>query len=166
MPLEVKASQVAGFNLGIKLVRGAYMNEEREIAQRDNTESPVWADIEGTHSCYNQCLELIIANLKSTDTLFVASHNSDSVEKAVGLVLAHGRTQNVLFGQLQGFSDHVTNNLATRGMQVFKYVPFGPTEQVMPYLVRRGQESKQVVREQVYQNVFLKQEIKKRLRIM
>jgi proline dehydrogenase len=98
MPLEVKASQVAGFNLGIKLVRGAYMNEEREIAQRDNTESPVWADIEGTHSCYNQCLELIIANLKSTDTLFVASHNSDSVEKAVGLVLAHGRTQNVLFG--------------------------------------------------------------------
>lgn len=51
-------------------------------------------------------------------------------------------------------------------MQVFKYVPFGPTEQVMPYLIRRGQESKQVVREQVYQNLFLKKEIRRRFHLL
>ena len=51
------------------------------------------------------------------------------------------------FGQLKGFSDQVTSEIGQRGFQVFKYLPFGPTEQVMPYLVRRGQESKQVVRE-------------------
>lgn len=166
MPLEVKASQTLGYNLGIKLIRGAYMNEERMIAQRNGTESPVFDQIEGTHMCYNTNMELIISQMKPTDTLFVASHNVDSVEKAIGLATAHDRRDNVLFGQLQGFSDHVTNNLASRGLQVFKYVPFGPTEQVMPYLVRRGQESRQVVREQKYQNVFLKEEIKRRLRIL
>lgn len=114
------------------------MNEERIIAERDGTESPVWETIEGTHNCYNTNMELIISQMKPTDTLFVASHNVDSVEKAVNLAMIHSRQDNVLFGQLQGFSDHVTNNLAARGLKVFKYVPFGPTEQVMPYLVRRG----------------------------
>ena len=54
----------------------------------------------------------------------------------------------VIFGQLQGFSDQVTCDIKSQGFQAFKYVPFGPTEQVMPYLVRRGQESRQVLREQ------------------
>lgn len=157
------ASQKMNFNLGIKLVRGAYMNEERMIAERDGIQSPVWENIEGTHACYNSVIDLVVPNMKPTDVLFVASHNVDSVNRAVELANAHDRVQCLLFGQLQGFSDHVTNNLVTRGMQVFKYVPFGPTEQVMPYLIRRGQESRQVVREQVYQNLFLKKEIKKRL---
>ena len=68
----------------------------------------------------------------------------------------------IRFGQLIGFSDQVTGDIAQRGFQVFKYVPFGPTEQVMPYLVRRGQESRQVLREQQFQNTFLKKEIKSR----
>lgn len=51
--MEVKASQAMGFNLGVKLVRGAYMDEERMIAERDGVESPVWDDLEGTHACYN-----------------------------------------------------------------------------------------------------------------
>jgi len=53
----------------------------------------------------------------------------------------------VRFGQLKGFSDQVTSDIAAKGFEVFKYLPFGPTEQVMPYLVRRGQESRQVLRE-------------------
>lgn len=142
LPMEVAACKAMGFNLGVKLVRGAYMNEERAIAERNRTESPVWPTIEKTHECYNRVIDLVIPNMKPTDTLFVASHNLDSVEKAVGLVAAYDRHQSVLFGQLQGFSDHVTNRLANRGFKVFKYVPFGPTEEVMPYLVRRGQESK------------------------
>jgi proline dehydrogenase len=91
LPLEVQASKVTGHNLGIKMVRGAYMNEERTIAERDKKESPVWNNIEGTHNCYNSNLEVIIPNLKSADTLFVASHNVDSVERAVGLIEAHSK---------------------------------------------------------------------------
>lgn len=123
------------------------MNEERSIAKRDGVESPVWDDIKDTHKCYDQNMQLLIPSMKPTDMLLVGSHNVESCEMAAKLAVEHDRVQNVLLGQLQGFSDHLTNNLANRGLRVFKYVPFGPTEQVMPYLVRRGQESKQVVRE-------------------
>lgn len=83
--------------------------------------------------------------------LFVASHNVDSVEFAKKLIeernIKDGR---VRFGQLKAFSDQITGNLANEGFHVYKYLPYGPTEKVMPYLVRRGQESKQVLREQKF----------------
>ena len=63
IPMEVKASRAFGFNLGIKLVRGAYMNEEREIAKKQNVESPVWDNIEATHKCYNDNMEFIISSM-------------------------------------------------------------------------------------------------------
>ena len=96
--------------------------------------------------------------------IFVASHNVDSVELAKKLLLEKGIKDNrVRFGQLKAFSDQITGTLANQGFHVYKYLPYGPTEKVMPYLVRRGQESKQVLREQKFQNEFLKGEIKRRL---
>jgi proline dehydrogenase len=68
-----------------------------------------------------------------------------------------------MFGQLRGFSDQITEVLAAEKFRVYKYIPFGPTEQVMPYLVRRGQESRQVLREQKFQNEILKAEIRSRI---
>ena len=144
IPMEIEASKRFGYNLGIKMVRGAYMDEERKIAAESNIESPVWNDIVGTHRCYNGNLEQVISSLRKHDTFFVAGHNSESVEKAVGLVERYGlkNTGNVKFGQLRGFSDQITGRLADEEFKVYKYVLFGPTEQVMPYLVRRGQESR------------------------
>ena len=94
--------------------------------------------------------------------LFVASHNNITCEKAMNLIDEYGfrESERVRFGQLRGFSDQVTGGLAEKSYKVFKYLPFGPTDQVMPYLVRRGQESRQVLREQKFQNEFLKKEIK------
>ena len=99
--------------------------------------------------------------MKSDDRVLVASHNTDTCDLAMQLSEELGLkdTDNVRFGQLIGFSDQVTSDIAQKGFQVYKYVPFGPTEQVMPYLVRRGQESRQVLREQQFQNTFLKREI-------
>ena len=84
--------------------------------------------------------------------MFVASHNVDTVEMAKKLVVERDLKSydRVRFGQLRGFSDQLTGGLASDGFKVYKYVPFGPTEQVMPYLVRRGQESRQVLREQKF----------------
>jgi proline dehydrogenase len=81
--------------------------------------------------------------------ILVASHNVETVEIAKRLTEDCGFKTNprVRFGQLRGFSDQVTGDLSAEGFKVYKYVPFGPTEQVMPYLVRRGQESRQVLRE-------------------
>ena len=104
----------------------------------------MWDNLEGTHACYNNNIELIISSMTKNDVLFVASHNTDTVDKAIGLVEQYGHRESgrVRFGQLRGFSDQITGRLADKGLRVFKYVLFGPTEQVMPYLVRRGQESR------------------------
>lgn len=140
IPMEVRASKVFGYNFGIKLIRGAYMNEERELAASQGSESPVWDSIEETHNCYNENLEHIIRSMKPVDKVFVASHNTDTCELAMDLSeeLELKDSDCVRFGQLKGFSDQVTGDIAQKGFQVFKYLPFGPTEQVMPYLVRRG----------------------------
>ena len=83
---EVEASKVLGYNLGVKLIRGAYMNEERDLATKNNYESPVWDTIDDTHSCYNDCMTHVIENLPENSMLFIASHNIDSVEVAKNLI--------------------------------------------------------------------------------
>ena len=65
VPMEIEASKFFGFNLGIKFVRGAYMMEEREIAQKDNVASPIWDEIEGTHKCYNGNVEYAIKHMNN-----------------------------------------------------------------------------------------------------
>jgi len=64
-----------GYNLGLKLVRGAYMLEERALAEENGYESPVWDSLEETHACYNECLKHAIGNLQENSMVFVASHN-------------------------------------------------------------------------------------------
>ena len=165
IPMEVRAAEQAGFNLGVKLIRGAYMNEERELAEEQGRESPVWDTIDDTHLCYNTNMSLILSHMTEKDCLFVASHNKDTVDLAMEMIEDRELKDSgrVRFGQLRGFSDQVTGELQDKGFNVFKYLPFGPTEQVMPYLVRRGQESRQVLREQQFQNDVLKKVILSRL---
>jgi len=86
---EVATSKILGFNLGIKLIRGAYMNEERALAAEQGVESPVWDTLEDTHKCYNECMVHIIDNLKEDEMLFIASHNADSVNMAKDLIVKH-----------------------------------------------------------------------------
>lgn len=164
VPLEIEASQKMGFNLGIKLIRGAYMNEERSLAQQGCYESPVHETIENTHECYNRNLKILASSLKAKDRLFIGSHNLESVELAKQCIQEYNLNDGrVSMAQLKGFSDQITGTLANEGYQVYKYLPYGPTDTVMPYLVRRGQESRQVLREQKFQNEFLKAEIYRRI---
>lgn len=162
---EIQRCRMLGINVGIKLVRGAYMNEERKLAEKKGVPSPIWSSIEETHKSYNASMDLALKDLRENDRLFVASHNLESVEKAKNFLNENPSFNDgrVFFGQLKGFSDQITGQLAQEGFEVYKYLPYGPTEDVMPYLLRRGQESKQVVREQKFQNEFLLGELKKRL---
>merc|ERR1712086_861712 len=106
----------------------------------------------------------VIENLQPNSMLFVASHNQATVDQAKSLIRQKKfRDHRVRFGQLKAFSDQITGQLAQEDFKVYKYLPYGPTEKVMPYLIRRGQESKQVLREQEFQNIFLKEEIIKRV---
>ena len=88
----------------------------------------------------------------------------DSINLAKDLISKNKfEDDRVRFGQLKAFSDQITGQLAQENFKVYKYLPYGPTENVMPYLIRRGQESKSVLREQEFQNVYLKKEIKSRI---
>jgi proline dehydrogenase len=89
VPLEIEASRKLGFNLGVKLIRGAYMNEERHLAKQGGYESPVHENIEQTHTCYNNNLKLLAETIGPKDRLFVGSHNLESVDLAKKLISQH-----------------------------------------------------------------------------
>ena len=107
IPMEIAASQLIGYNIGIKLIRGAYMNEERELAEKHGHESPVWDNLQETHDCYDACVENIVEAMNANDMLFIASHNLNSCVLAKDLATERGlaRLNRVRFGQLRGFSD-------------------------------------------------------------
>lgn len=103
---EVESSKKLGYNLGLKLIRGAYMTEERTLAKDTGVESPVWDTIEDTHSCYNDCLKLAVKNVNKSSLIFVASHNLESVNIAKSIIRERGfKEDRVRFGQLKAFSD-------------------------------------------------------------
>lgn len=90
--LEVRRCQALGIPLGLKLIRGAYIEEERRIAAAGGYESPCWDTLEETHDCYNTNLERIIPELCPESKLIVASHNRDSVAQAIELMREHHKT--------------------------------------------------------------------------
>jgi len=135
-----------GFTLGIKIVRGAYMEKERERAEEKGYPSPICKSKEDTDNNFNETLRYVLDNLKDI-SLFVGTHNESSSYLAMELMdkLKIEKSDNrVWFGQLYGMSDHITFNLANQGYNVAKYVPFGPVKDVMPYLIRRAEENTSV----------------------
>lgn len=131
---------------GVKLVRGAYMEKERERAALMNYPSPIQSSKDSTDFDYNTALKFIV---KHADifALCAGSHNEES-----SLILTQLLKENNIspdnkhfyFAQLLGMSDHISYNLSHEGFQVAKYVPFGPVKEVMPYLLRRADENTSV----------------------
>jgi proline dehydrogenase len=141
-----EAARERNFLLGIKPVRGAYMEKERKRAALMNYRSPIQPDKQHTDDDYNAALEFCITHISST-YLIVASHNEFSNLYATQLMeknnIAPGN-DHILFSQLYGMSDNITFNLAKAGFNASKYLPFGPIKDVIPYLMRRAQENSSV----------------------
>ncbi len=139
-------AQRAGYILGAKLVRGAYMEKERERAAEKGYPSPIQPTKEASDRDYDAALAFCVEHLDKIG-LIVASHNERSnlltteLLQQKGLPLAH---PHVHFSQLFGMSDNITFNLAAAGCSVSKYLPFGPIKDVIPYLMRRAQENTSV----------------------
>jgi proline dehydrogenase len=141
-----KRAQEQGFSLGIKIVRGAYMEKERERAIEKGYPSPICESKESTDQNFNETLKYILNNLDDM-SLFVGTHNEDSCYLTMELMDQYKISKHdnrVWFGQLYGMSDHISFNLADQGYNVAKYVPFGPVKDVMPYLIRRAEENTSV----------------------
>ncbi len=151
------------FILGVKLVRGAYMEKERRRAIDKNHLSPIQPDKESTDRDYNDAVRFCIDHIEKISCC-VASHNEKSSMLAVELadeksLPAHPHLH---FSQLYGMSDNITFNLAHAGYNVSKYLPYGPVKDVVPYLMRRAQENTSVAGQSSRELLLLKKELKRR----
>ena len=158
------AAKERDFVLGAKLVRGAYMENERNRAAEKNYPSPIQPDKESTDSDYNEAVQFCIQHIDRI-AVIIASHNDQSnlygVEQALqnNIELNH---PHIHFSQLYGMSDNITFNLAKAGCSVSKYLPFGPIKDVIPYLMRRAQENSSVSGQVGRELVLINKEIKRR----
>ncbi|MAB47283.1 MAG: proline dehydrogenase [Flavobacteriaceae bacterium] len=153
-----------GFNIGMKIVRGAYMEKERNRAEEKGYRSPICENKKETDDTFNNTLIYILENLNDI-SVFIGTHNEASCYLAMELMEKyniHKQDNNVWFGQLYGMSDHISYNLAAEGYNVAKYIPFGPVKDVMPYLIRRAEENTSVAGQTNRELTLLKTERKRR----
>lgn len=135
-----------GVQYGVKLVRGAYMEKERERAQEKGYPSPIQPDKEACDTDYNAALDFLTDEFEHM-ALVAGSHNEYSSAYLADLMDKKGlpkENKRIFFAQLLGMSDHISYNLAHLGYNVAKYVPYGPIKEVMPYLLRRADENTSV----------------------
>jgi proline dehydrogenase len=157
-------AEAQGFILGLKLVRGAYMEKERAVALEKNKLSPIQISKEATDADYDEAVRFCMDHIHST-AVIIASHNEQSnllgAKLLDEMMLPHNHTH-VHFSQLYGMSDTITFNLAKEGFNVSKYLPFGPIQDVIPYLMRRAQENTSVSGQTGRELMQLKRELARR----
>ena len=134
------------FKFGFKLVRGAYMEKERVLALKEGYKSPICLTKIETDQNFDNCVDLMFDNLDKID-FFVASHNEKSNLKVIDKMNKFSLPnddEKIWFGQLYGMGDNISYNLAKKGYNVAKILPFGPVENLIPYLIRRAQENSSI----------------------
>jgi proline dehydrogenase len=160
--LELAASDK--FFLGVKLVRGAYMDKERKRAEEENYPSPIFSTKQETDEAYDMALQFCIKNIHRI-SICAGTHNEKSNYFLTFLMMKHKIERNdprVNFAQLYGMSDHISYNLASAGYNVSKYVPFGPVDAVMPYLFRRAEENQALTGASGRELQMVKRELQRR----
>lgn len=154
-----------GFHVGFKVVRGAYMEKERERAEEKGYPSPICATKAQTDATFNKTMTYIAENLDNKMALFAGTHNEESSYLLIDLMHKNNITQTdkrVWFGQLYGMSDNISYNLANHKYNVAKYLPFGPVYDVVPYLIRRANENTSVAGQTNRELDLLDKELKRR----
>ncbi|KAK6128768.1 hypothetical protein DH2020_037474 [Rehmannia glutinosa] len=163
-----KAADEMGVPIGFKLVRGAYMSSEKRFALSLGVNSPIHDSIEDTHACYDDCAAFMLEEIaKGSGSVVLATHNLESgkfaAAKAVDLGIKK-ENQNLQFAQLYGMAEALSFGLRNAGFKVSKYLPFGPVEQVMPYLLRRAEENKGLLSTSSLDRELMRKELMRRFR--
>ena len=143
---EIEHAKSFNYFLGVKLVRGAYMEKERDRAKEMGYPSPIQPNKAASDKDYDRAVETVLDNLDITSAC-VGTHNEESSAKLAQLMVDKGidkNDQRLYFAQLLGMSDHISYNLAYHEYNVAKYVPYGPIQEVLPYLLRRADENTSV----------------------
>lgn len=153
-----------GYRIGVKVVRGAYLEKENDRAEEKGYPTPICASKQLTDDNFDQAIRYSLDNLE-TVSVFAGTHNEQSSYRLMEWMEADGIAANdprIWFGQLYGMSDNISFNLARAGYNVAKYLPFGPVRDVMPYLIRRAEENTSVAGQTSRELELLKKERKRR----
>lgn len=157
-------AKAEGFYIGMKLVRGAYMEKEIKRAEEKGYPSPICVSKQATDANYDAAVIYMIDAL-DTMAIFAGTHNEESSYQLMELMQQKQLDKNddrIWFGQLYGMSDNISFNLAAAGYNVAKYLPFGPVRDVMPYLIRRAEENTSVAGQTSRELTLLKTERNRR----
>ncbi|XP_043658277.1 proline dehydrogenase 1, mitochondrial isoform X3 [Drosophila teissieri] len=172
---DLEQAKRQNFYFGAKLVRGAYMDQERDRAKSLGYPDPVNPTFEATTDMYHKTLSECLRRIKLMKDcdddarkigIMVASHNEDTVRFAIQQMKEIGISPEdkvICFGQLLGMCDYITFPLGQAGYSAYKYIPYGPVEEVLPYLSRRAQENKGVLKKIKKEKRLLLSEIRRRL---
>eukprot|EP01135_Chromosphaera_perkinsii_P009447 Nk52_evm5s1762 gene=Nk52_evmTU5s1762 len=172
---DMEISKREGWKFGAKLVRGAYMVAERELAKELGTPSPVHETKENTDKCFDSGVTCLLEEIKnskfSTDpnrkvSFMVASHNENSVKMTCKQMEDFGISRdagNVYFGQLMGMCNHISMSLGFHDYGIKKYVPYGPLKETIPYLIRRAQENSDVLSSTEIERSLMLNELRRRV---
>ncbi|CAI9276803.1 unnamed protein product [Lactuca saligna] len=163
-----KAADQMGLPVGFKLVRGAYMSSEAQLANSLNVESPIHNSIIDTHNCYNDCASFMLDEVSNgPGGLILATHNLESgklaAQKARNLGIGKD-SEKLEFASLYGMAEAMTFGLRNAGFGVSKYLPFGPVDQIMPYLLRRAEENKGLLSSSNLDRQLMMKELKRRMK--
>ena len=153
-----------GYRIGVKVVRGAYLEKENDRAEEKGYPTPICASKQLTDENFDEAIRYSLDNLE-TVSVFAGTHNERSSYRLMEWMEADGIAANdprIWFGQLYGMSDNISFNLARAGYNVAKYLPFGTVRDVMPYLIRRAEENTSVAGQTSRELELLKKERKRR----
>lgn len=160
----IQLANEKGHFLGAKLVRGAYMEKERDRAEQNGYKSPIHKDKPDTDKAFNDALAVCVENINRVSVM-CGSHNEISNKFLVEIMekksIPH-TDKHIWFAQLFGMSDNISFNLAKHGFNVVKYLPYGPVKSVMPYLIRRAEENTSVAGQSSRELTLIRKELKRR----
>ncbi|CAN6288841.1 unnamed protein product [Urochloa humidicola] len=163
-----RAAERERVRLGLKVVRGAYLARETRLAASLGVPSPIHGSIQDTHDCYNGCAAFLLDRVRrGSASLMLATHNVESGQ----LAAAHAQElgipkgdRNLQFAQLMGMADGLSLSLRNAGFQVSKYLPYGPVEQIIPYLIRRAEENRGLLSASSFDRQLLRKELARRVK--
>ena len=163
--LDMQRSAEEGWKMAAKTVRGAYMWQERKRAADKGYSDPIQPSVEATTANYHAVVEHVLQHNPKRAHIVIAGHNEDTVRWATSRLSEHALPRggdSVFFGQLLGMCDHVSYSLAASGYRVVKVTPYGPLEEVLPYLIRRAQENADVLDRATKERRLVWTELKRR----
>ena len=164
MKQNLQSAQEKGYFIGYKIVRGAYMEKERERAAEMNYPDPIQPNKEASDKNYNDAIDFVMANVNRVSGFF-GTHNEISSELVIEKMKANGLQNDdprIYYGQLYGMSDNITYMLAEKKYNVAKYLPYGPVKDVVPYLTRRAEENTSVAGQTGRELSLISRELKRR----